>query len=292
MRSPALAVYDLGGGTFDCAVVDIRDGRYVVASDDGLADVGGVDFDQALLDQLGRMTSSTDPTRWRNLLRPKTSADRRAARALREDVRTAKETLSRYPQSDVALPEAFDDALVSRVEFEGLIRPMVVRTVDLLAATIERAGYSSGQLAGIYLVGGSSRIPLVGKEISDRLGVFPTTMEQPETAVALGAALWPAEPQTAPSTGPDTGASSAADPWRGPGAGFRRQSGPGVDAPSAPPAVPPARPLGRIVLSQPCRPGQPTDQMADRWAELVGRQQVSDPDVLGRLRPGSRVAAR
>ena len=265
MRSPALAVYDLGGGTFDCAVVDIRDGRYVVASDDGLADVGGVDFDQALLDQLGRMTSSTDPTRWRNLLRPKTSADRRAARALREDVRTAKETLSRYPQSDVALPEAFDDALVSRVEFEGLIRPMVVRTVDLLAATIERAGYSSGQLAGIYLVGGSSRIPLVGKEISDRLGIFPTTLEQPETAVALGAALWPAEPQTAPSTGPDTGASSAADPWHGPGAGFRRQSGPGVDAPSAPPAVPPAAPA-RPHSPEPAVPARTTDRSDGRSA--------------------------
>ena len=260
-RPPALAVYDLGGGTFDCAVVTIGNGRYLVASDDGLPDVGGVDFDQALLDQLGRMTSSADPTRWRNLLRPATSADRRAARALREDVRTAKETLSRYPQSDVPLPEPYDDALVSRAEFEGLIRPMVIRTVDLLAATIERAGYSRGQLARIYLVGGSSRIPLVGKEISDRLGVVPITLEQPETAVALGAALWPAESRTAQATGPGVGASSVAGPGQVPA--LRRQAGPVFGPTPAPPPAPPAAPRVSPGRPQPAVPvgssGQPDD---------------------------------
>lgn len=68
-----------------------------------------------------------------------------------------------------------------------MIRPMLVRTVDVLAATIDRAGFTARQLQGIYLVGGSSRIPLVGKEIADRIGVVATTLDQPETAVAFGA---------------------------------------------------------------------------------------------------------
>lgn len=78
--------------------------------------------------------------RWRALLVPRTAPDRRAARALHEDVRTAKESLSRYPQTEVPLPPPLADALLSRTEFEGLIRPMVLRTVEVLARTIERSG--------------------------------------------------------------------------------------------------------------------------------------------------------
>lgn len=102
------SVYDLGG-TVDCAVVTTDNHRYSVAADGGLTDVGGVDFDQALLDQLGRVVSSLDPGSWRDLLQPKVSADRQNARALHEDVRTAKESLSRYSHAEVPLPEPFSD---------------------------------------------------------------------------------------------------------------------------------------------------------------------------------------
>ncbi|WP_051267221.1 Hsp70 family protein [Nakamurella lactea] len=203
-----LAVYDLGGGTFDCAVVTTADGRYAVAADDGLIDVGGVDFDQAVLDHLGRTSSAAGPNEWRNLLRPQSSADRRAARAIAEDVRSAKETLSRYSQAEVPLPQPFSDALISRNEFEGLIRPMVIRTVDVLARTIDRAGVTPRQLAGIYLVGGSSRIPLVATEIGERIGVVPTTLDQPEATVALGAALWASVQQQPAAAAPPIGATS------------------------------------------------------------------------------------
>lgn len=194
----SLAVYDLGGGTFDCAVVGSTPNGFTVLAESGLADVGGVDFDQAVVDHLGRTVSSHDPAKWQALSRPRNSTDRRAARTLREDVRAGKETLSRYAQADLPLPDPFDDTLLTRKEFEGLIRPVIARTVEVLASTIGRAGLTADRLGGIYLVGGSSRIPLVAAMIADRLGVVPVTLDQPETAVAMGAALIPvrAQPQS------------------------------------------------------------------------------------------------
>ena len=185
----ALAVYDLGGGTFDCAVVGATAAGYTVLAEAGLPDVGGVDFDQTILDHLGRTAAAVHPGRWQSLTRPRTAGDRRAARALREDVRAAKETLSRYSQTDLPLPEPFEDTLLTRREFDGLIRGSIVRTVELLATTIERAGVTPQRLAGVYLVGGSSRIPLVATVISEKLGVVASTLDQPETSVAMGAAI-------------------------------------------------------------------------------------------------------
>ncbi|MFC4853298.1 Hsp70 family protein [Actinophytocola glycyrrhizae] len=178
-----LAVYDLGAGTFDVAVV----GGPTVLAEGGLTDLGGLDVDQALLDHIGRQVSVRDPGSWQRLLRPESTADRRTARALREDVRAAKESLSEHPQTEVPLPEPFGDVLVTRAELEALIRPGLLRSVAVLAATVEAAGTSLRELAGIYLVGGSSRIPLVATLIAERLRVVPVNLDQPETAVALGA---------------------------------------------------------------------------------------------------------
>jgi hypothetical protein len=181
----ALAVYDLGAGTFDVAVVGATGSGFAVLAEAGLPDLGGLDVDQALLAHVGRQASSRDPRGWQRLLRPESTADRRAQRALREDVRAAKEALSGHPQTDLPLPEPFSDALVTRVELEALIRPNLLRSVELLASTVRTAG--APPLAGIYLVGGSSRIPLVAMLIADQLRVVPTNLDQPETAVALGA---------------------------------------------------------------------------------------------------------
>ncbi|GGM61778.1 molecular chaperone Hsp70 [Longimycelium tulufanense] len=183
----ALAVYDLGAGTFDCAVVGATRDGYVVLAEDGLPDLGGLDVDQALLEHVGRQVSRRDPTGWQRLLRPESTADRRAQRALREDVRAGKEALSRHPQTEIPLPEPFDDVLVTRAELEGLVRPNLLRSVELLAATIHAAGLQPHALAGIYLVGGSSRIPLIATLIADQLRIVPTSLDQPETAVAFGA---------------------------------------------------------------------------------------------------------
>ncbi|EHR62492.1 Hsp70 family protein [Saccharomonospora cyanea] len=182
-----LAVYDLGAGTFDVAVLGATQNGFTVLAEDGLPDLGGLDVDQALLVHVGREVSHSDPQRWQRLLRPESTADRRARRALQEDVKAAKEALSRLPQTEVPMPEPFSDVLVTRAELEALVRPAMLRSVELLARTVRSAGLSPDQLAGIYLVGGSSRLPLVGSLLAEKLGVVPSSLDQPETAVAFGA---------------------------------------------------------------------------------------------------------
>jgi len=189
----ALAVYDLGAGTFDVAIVGATQNGFVVLAEAGLPDLGGLDVDQALLEHVGRQVSIRDPGRWQSLLRPVSTGDRRAQRALREDVKAAKESLSRHPQTEVPLPEPFDDVLVTRVELEALIRPGLLRSVELLAGTIRSTGMTPNRLVGIYLVGGSSRIPLIATLIAEQMRVVPTSLDQPETAVALGAHHVPQE---------------------------------------------------------------------------------------------------
>ncbi|TDV40367.1 Hsp70 family protein [Actinophytocola oryzae] len=189
----ALAVYDLGAGTFDVAIVGATQNGFVVLAEAGLPDLGGLDVDQALLEHVGRQVSVRDPGRWQSLLRPVSTGDRRAQRALREDVKAAKESLSRHPQTEVPLPEPFDDVLVTRVELEALIRPGMLRSVELLAGTIRSTGMTPDRLVGIYLVGGSSRIPLIATLIAENMRVVPTSLDQPETAVALGAHHVPQE---------------------------------------------------------------------------------------------------
>ncbi|MFF1608168.1 Hsp70 family protein [Amycolatopsis sp. NPDC058278] len=181
-----IGVYDLGAGTFDCAVVGVTRQGFTVLAEDGLPDLGSLDIDQALLVHIGRSVSHTDPAQWQRLLRPQTTADRRTRRALLQDVRDAKESLSRHAQTHVPMAEPFGDVLVSRDELEALVRPSLLRSAELLAATIRRAGLTPAQLAGVYLVGGPSRMPLLVSLLGRQLGVAPTTQDQPETAVAFG----------------------------------------------------------------------------------------------------------
>ncbi|MEU5265072.1 Hsp70 family protein [Amycolatopsis sp. NPDC021455] len=184
--SGPIGVYDLGAGTFDCAVVGVTQQGFAVLAEDGLPDLGSLDIDQALLVHIGREVSHADPAQWQRLLRPQTTADRRARRALLQDVRDAKESLSRHAQTHVPMPEPFGDVLVTRDELEALVRPSLLRSAELLGATIRRAGLSPAQLGGVYLVGGPSRMPLLATLLGRQLGVTPTTQDQPETAVAFG----------------------------------------------------------------------------------------------------------
>ncbi|HSV64464.1 MAG TPA: Hsp70 family protein [Mycobacteriales bacterium] len=192
----ALAVYDLGGGTVDVAVV-ARHGAgdvatYEVLAEAGLPDLGGLDVDHAILEHIGATHAGTiDPEAWRRLLHPTDAATRRQARVLATDVREGKEALSRYPHVDIALPPPFPDVHLTRAELEELIRPTLDRSVDLLARTVADAGTTAARLAGVYLVGGSSRIPLVARMVQERLGVTPTTLDQPETSVVTGALYLP-----------------------------------------------------------------------------------------------------
>jgi molecular chaperone DnaK len=240
----SLAIYDLGGGTFDAAVVRRTPTGFDVLASDGLPDVGGLDFDHAVVEHLGRAYGAHPG--WARLMSPVDSADRRNRRLLYDDVRVAKERLSRTADADLHLPSLAVDAQVTRVELEALIRPHLERTVGRLRRTIESARLAPRDLVGIFLVGGSSRIPLAAHLIHSELGVAPTTLDQPETVVAEGALFI---------------GGGAAPPPRVPATAAARPVSPGVARvyPTAPPAPVPSG-MGRVpppVPPGPVSPGRP-----------------------------------
>jgi Hsp70 protein len=261
----ALAVYDLGAGTFDVAVVRREGNGYDVLAEAGLPDLGGIDFDHAIVDHIGRTHAvGVDAVEWRRILQPEDSATRRLQRALMTDVRDAKEALSRYPHTDIALPPPFTDLHLTRTEFEQLVRPSLSRSIDLLRQTIGSAALSASDLAGIYLVGGSSRVPLVARLIQEGLGVTPTTLDQPETSVATGALYLPVGGSDRAATGP-LASQSGLHPARlsGPPSGWSpqgpTQQGQTQRGPGGPPSGPVrATPAGRFdpAGSQPVGGGQ------------------------------------
>lgn len=192
----ALAVLDLGGGTVDVSVVqgagnpeDEAAGGFWVLATKGDPGFGGADVDQALLEFIGSRVADENKDAWRALMEGRELADRRRRRVLRQDVRGAKETLSRHAYTDVPMPQPFADAHVTRQDLERLIAEPLGRAVALTSAAISEAGLRPEQLSGIFLVGGSSRIPMVGRLVHEQLGVVPTTLDQPETVVARGAML-------------------------------------------------------------------------------------------------------
>ncbi|GAA4528699.1 Hsp70 family protein [Amycolatopsis samaneae] len=269
----ALAVYDLGAGTFDVAVVGATQTGYTVLAEDGLPDLGGLDVDQALMVHVGREVSHSDPQRWQRLLRPESTADRRTRRALQEDVKAAKEALSRHPQTEVPMPEPFSDVLVTRGELEGLVRPAMLRSVELMARTLRSSGLSPDRLAGIYLVGGSSRLPLVGSMIAEKLGVVPGSLDQPETAVALGAQHVARDGLSMRTQNVDgqvaangTGAHQIAPPsgpYAPPPAYAGQQGYPGQQGGYPPPNFPPGGPAQQA-SPQPAPSNFPTYSLADK----------------------------
>lgn len=195
----ALAVLDLGGGTVDVSVVQRVPGSpsdrglpakragFQVLATRGDPSFGGADIDQALLEHVGSLVSSADPPEWRKLVEGRELTDRRRRRVLRQDVRGAKETLSRHAYTDVPMPPPFADAHVTREDLERLIAGPLGRAVELTVAAIGDSGLRPKQLTAIFLVGGSSRIPMVSRLVHERTGVVPTTLDQPETVVARGA---------------------------------------------------------------------------------------------------------
>lgn len=193
-----IAVLDLGGGTVDVSVVRRERGPaglpdrgghagFHVLAASGDPNFGGADIDQLLLAQVGREVAKQDPDSWRKLTEGRDLADHRRRRVLVADVRSAKETLSRHTYTDVPLPPPFPDVHVTRPDFERLISGQLSRVAEVTATCIDQAGLRPEQLVAIFLVGGASRIPLVARLVQQRIGVLPTTLDQPETVVARGA---------------------------------------------------------------------------------------------------------
>ncbi|TDQ05775.1 type VII secretion-associated protein [Labedaea rhizosphaerae] len=189
-----LAVIDLGGGTVDVSVVRrvpqvgqrIAPGYQVLATR-GDPNFGGADIDQLIVEHIGRQVSGTDQEAWDHLVAGRDLPDRRRRRVLWQDVRNAKETLSRHTYTDIPLPSPFPDVHLTRADLENLIAKQIAGTVDLANAAIAQAGLNTAELAGIFLVGGSSRIPMVARLVHQRCHLIPTILDQPETVVARGA---------------------------------------------------------------------------------------------------------
>jgi actin-like ATPase involved in cell morphogenesis len=189
-RVPAgalLAVYDLGGGTFDATLLRKSATSFeIVGSPRGDDRLGGVDMDQAVLDHVVR----TMGDRW-----PDAGLDDPALLPGLAQVRAAavdaKEALSSdtHATVPVVLPGCTGDVRIVRSELERMVAPVVLRTVDLVRQTCLSAGVGPDELDAVLLVGGASRMPLVAELVTDELGRPVVVDAHPKYAVCLGAAI-------------------------------------------------------------------------------------------------------
>jgi molecular chaperone DnaK len=183
-----IAVYDLGGGTFDAAVVhkDPTGTFTLLGRPEGLERLGGVDFDDVIFDHVrAALPEAFDA------LSDDDPAAMAAVAAVRRECREAKEALSSDTEVtiQVLMPGARGSVRLHRSEFEAMIGPQIEETVSALRRAITSAGRTPEQLTAVLLVGGSSRIPLVAELVSQHLGRPVAVDADPKNAIAKGAAL-------------------------------------------------------------------------------------------------------
>ena len=183
-----IAVYDLGGGTFDAAVMrKTDDGFEVLGQPKGIEQLGGIDFDAAVFGHVARaLDGALDD------LDEDDPAARAAVARLRADCVLAKETLS--SDTDVSIPVGLaglgTEIRLTRAEFEDMIRPPLNESVAALRAAIDEAGIDADDVHAILLVGGSSRIPLVAQLVGAELGRPVHVDIHPKQSIARGAARY------------------------------------------------------------------------------------------------------
>jgi len=180
----AVVIADFGAGTFDVSVVAATADGFDVLAVAGRDDIGGLDLDTALVDHLGRQLSG-DPD-WQRLARPQNEPDRRQRLTLLDEVRLAKEQLSRQTSADILVPLLDLEVHLTRDELERLASPLLEQTVEVTEGVMKWVGLAPGRVAGVFLVGGASRIPLVATLLHRALGEAPVVIEQPELVVAEG----------------------------------------------------------------------------------------------------------
>jgi molecular chaperone HscA len=175
------AVYDLGGGTFDITILVLDDGVFQVRSTGGDSALGGDDMDRALAETLLEKMGATAASRTPDVVR-----------LALDGARAAKHALTGRDAVELELPAAGGGTrivTVTRAEFETLIKPIVERTGVACRRALKDAGIAPGDLDGVILVGGSTRVPFVRKYVRDLFGREPLGDIDPDQVVALGAAV-------------------------------------------------------------------------------------------------------
>jgi actin-like ATPase involved in cell morphogenesis len=188
-----IAVYDFGGGTFDAAVLRrSAEGFEVAGPPAGRDPLGGEDIDRRIVDFIGSVVGAENPDTWAQLLTPSDVTWRRRSIGLRMEAQRAKETLSEVSVCQLWIPGLEREFQLTRVELERLIAADLDLCTQTLQQAMQDAGVTATDLSGVYLVGGSSRIPLAADKLWRALGIAPKVQDSPKSVVALGAARWTA----------------------------------------------------------------------------------------------------
>lgn len=184
-----IAVFDLGGGTFDVSVLEIGDGVFEVKSTNGDTFLGGEDFDMRLVDYFADEFKKENGIDLRG--------DRMALQRLKEAAEKAKIELSSSAQTEVNLPFITADASgpkhlqmkLSRSKFESLVEDLIKRTLEPCRKALKDAGLAAGEIDDVVLVGGMTRMPKVQEVVKDFFGREPHKGVNPDEVVAMGAAI-------------------------------------------------------------------------------------------------------
>ncbi|MCW4467576.1 molecular chaperone DnaK [Flavobacterium sp. MFBS3-15] len=188
-KDQKIAVYDLGGGTFDISILELGDGVFEVLSTNGDTHLGGDDFDQVIIDWLANEFNSEEGVDLRK--------DPMALQRLKEAAEKAKIELSASSQTEINLPYVTATAsgpkhlvkTLTRAKFEQLADELVKRSMEPVAKALKDAGLSKSDIDEVILVGGSTRIPRIQEEVEKFFGKKPSKGVNPDEVVAIGAAI-------------------------------------------------------------------------------------------------------
>ena len=188
-KNEVIAVYDLGGGTFDISVLEVGDGVFEVRATNGDTFLGGDDFDQIIIDWIADEFRKENGIDLRN--------DRQALQRLKEAAERAKIELSSTLSTEINLPFITADAsgpkhlniTLTRAKLESMVNPLIQRSIDPVKSALKDAGLSAGDINEIILVGGMTRMPAVQEAVKSFFGKDTHKGVNPDEVVALGAAI-------------------------------------------------------------------------------------------------------
>ena len=188
-KDEKIAVFDLGGGTFDVSILELGDGVFEVKASNGDGHLGGDDFDQKVINWIAEEFKKSDGIDLRE--------DPMALQRLKEAGEAAKKELSTSKQTDINLPFVTADASgpkhlnlsLTRAKFDEIVLDLVDRTVEPCKKALSDAGLNPSEIDEVILVGGSTRIPAIQEKVKEIFGKEPNKSVNPDEVVALGAAI-------------------------------------------------------------------------------------------------------